>query len=102
LDQEEQVGNGFQWIVDLVSDGCSETSGSRKLFAAAKCVLGELTIGYVHYESDKSTNGSVLVKVGRVIDKHLARTIGIHVIGLKLYGLATKHALHLLADTLVI
>ena len=49
-DEEEAVGDRFQWVVDLVRDGGGEPSGSRQLLGPAHDLFAALLFGEIDKE----------------------------------------------------
>ncbi len=64
----EEVGDGFERVVDLVGDGAGEAAYGGELFGLHEGEFGALALGDVDAEHDDSGDGSVGL-AARLIDE---------------------------------
>ena len=77
-DEVEQVGDGFERVVDLVGDGAGEAADGGELLALDEGVLGLLLVGDLEGGGADGLDGAVGVVDGEVVDVPVAMFAGPH------------------------
>ena len=76
-DEVEEVGDGFEGVVDLVGDGGGETAGGGELFGAAEGFLAALLLGDVDEDGADPAGGVGLGADGVEVGEPAAGAVGL-------------------------
>ena len=67
-DEIEEVGDGLEWVVDLVGDGAGQAANGGELFALDESGLGFFLVGHLEDDGGDGFDGAVAVGDGGVAD----------------------------------